>query len=194
MNNNKKKSSTRSEDRILIFILKLSRVMTWILGVFKLPGTGPIGLYNPLLLKLERVYKTRGAVGLINYVKGVRSNLLNYLSGNKDRVSGIELTNDGFPRILVPVFDKYRDGIFPTSRLQIVFTILYSTRALNLGKKADINPITSAGVILPTDIGKYANSFWKELGYRPSTKKVPKSLNFKAFHFTTKSGPNGHAL
>jgi hypothetical protein len=49
-------------------------------------------------------------------------------------------------------------------------------------------------VNLPTDIGKYSVSFWKELGYRSSTTSIPRSLNFKAYHFTTKGGPNGHAL
>jgi len=33
-----------------------------------------------------------------------------------------------------------------------------------------------------------------ELGYKPSLRFVPKGLNFKAWHMTTKSGPNGHAL
>lgn len=194
MNNKKVKQKTRSNDRILRFIIKLSRVITWILGAFKLPGTGPMELYQPLLTKLERVYKTRGERGLIDYVKGVRTNLLNYLSGSLDRVSGIEATKDGFPRILVPVFGKSSTREFPVAKLQIVFTILYSTRALKLGRVPDIKPITSAGEILPTGIGMYVVSFWKELGYRPSTKKVPKSLNFKAYHFTTKNGPNGHAL
>lgn len=194
MNNKKNKTNIRSKDRTLKFILKLSRVMIWILAVFKLAGPGPIELYQPLLSKLERVYKTRGERGLVDYVKGVRTNLLNYLSGNSIRVLGIEQTKDSFPRILVPVFGKDKVRKFPAARLQIVFTILYSTRALKLGRVPDIKPITSAGENLPTDIGMFAVSFWKELGYRPSTKRVPKSLNFKAYHFTTKNGPNGHAL
>jgi len=194
MNNKIINKNKKSQDLTLKFIKKLSRVMNWILQGFKLEGTGPISLYKPLLSKLERVYITRGADGLINYVKAVRTNLLNYLSGNKDRVLGIEMTKDGFPRILVPLFSEYKKDIFPVARLQIVLTILYSTRALKLGREPDISPITSAGVILPTGIGKYARSFWKELGYTPSTKTVPISLQFKNYHFTTKSGPNGHAL
>jgi len=190
----KNNTSSKRRDKILKFISKVSRIITWILVAFKLQGAGPIKLYIPLLTELERVFKTRGEVGLITYVKAIRTNLLNYLSGNTVRVKGVEMTKDGFPRILVPIFDKYKYGEFPVSRLQVVLSILYSTRALNLGKKPDIKPITSAGVILPTGIDKYTVSFWKELGYRPSTKKVPKSLNFKAYHFTTKSGPNGHAL
>jgi len=194
MNNKKYKQNKKSKDLILKFIKKLSRVMNWILQGFKLEGTGPILLYKPLLSKLERVYITRGADGLVNYVKAVRTNLLNYLSGNKDRVLGIEMTKDGFPRILVPLFSEYKKDIFPVARLQIVLTILYSTRALKLGREPDIKPITSAGLVLPTGIGKYSRSFWKEIGYKPNTRTVPKSLYFQEYHFTTKSGPNGHAL
>jgi len=39
----------------------------------------------------------------------------------------------------------------------------------------------------------FAGSFWKTLGYSHS-ESVPKALDWKSYHFTTKSGPNGHAL
>lgn len=41
--------------------------------------------------------------------------------------------------------------------------------------------------------GRYLKSFWRELGYSPS-RVVPRSVLWKKFHFTTKNGPNGHAL
>lgn len=181
------------KDKVLNFFQKLSRQVAWILEVFKTQVAGTVKEYSPLLLKLERVYKTRGQSEMINYIKSLRTALLNYLSGNKTRVKGIKLTKQGVPKILVPLLKLDSYGESPIERLRIILTILYSTRALNLGTNPDTSSITSVGVSLPTDIMKYGKSFWRELGYRPS-QTVPKSLNFKAYHFSTKSGPNGHAL
>lgn len=38
-------------------------------------------------------------------------------------------------------------------------------------------------------------AFWKALGYWSNgIPKVPKECRFSSYHFTTKNGPNGHAL
>lgn len=154
-----KTKNRKRMDKTKQFILKVSRVITWVLIGFILPDSGSKVLYDPLLLQLEHVYLTRGQEGLILYVKSLRTNLLNYLSGNPAKVEGIRLTKDGIPKILEPLIRESSFGKFPAARLQIILTILYSTRALKLGKEPDTSPITSAGVNLPTDIGKYSVSF-----------------------------------
>jgi hypothetical protein len=45
----------------------------------------------------------------------------------------------------------------------------------------------------PIQVGKWIPAFWRALGYRPRG-VVPGSVRFKSYHFTTKAGPNGHAL
>jgi hypothetical protein len=37
-------------------------------------------------------------------------------------------------------------------------------------------------------------AFWVALGYRVGTNVLPKSLEWKKFHFSSKAGPIGHAL
>lgn len=56
--------------------------------------------FTPFLLKLDWVLSTRGAPGLIIFVKSVRAQLLNYLSGNQERVKELRLTSDGIPKCL----------------------------------------------------------------------------------------------
>jgi hypothetical protein len=189
-----KRKNINYKDKTLQYIKKLDKVITWILEGFILPDSGSRKLYIPLLNQLERVYSTRGEAGLISYTKSLRTSLLNYLSGNLVKVKGVRITKDGIPRVLVPLILESSYGKFPASRLQIILTILFSTRGLKLGRIADLTPIISPGETLPENIGKYSHSFWKELGYRSNTQKVPRSLNFKSYHFTTKAGPNGHAL
>jgi len=77
--------------------------------------------------------------------------------------------------------------------LPFLSTILFATRALNLGRIPDFSTITGASnVSIPFD-GRFLKDFWAELGYFPA-KGLPKSLNWKSFHMTTKSGPNSSLL
>lgn len=171
----------------------LPKVLCWIRAGFNLPGVRPSGEFEFLLRKLELVSKTRGQVYALQYMKDVRLVLMSYLSGSPCRVPGVRSTKDGIPLILGPLVDNIRRGASPAT-LQMLTTILYSTRALSTGRQPDITPIISPhSVTVADDFGKYAKSFWKELGYLPS-QQVPKSLLFKRYHLTTKQGPNGQAL
>jgi len=129
---------------------------------------------------------------MISLVKAMRSDVLSYLSGNPSRSGRVRLTRDGLPTHLGPLVNKLRDGSLLSKRF--VLTVLFATRALRAGKTPDTNPITD-----PLDKGAsiietvYAADFWRELGYHHPG-RIPRSLKFKRFHFTTKTGPNGHAL
>jgi hypothetical protein len=74
--------------------------------------------------------------------------------------------------------------------LRLVITILNMTRALNLGREPDFEPIIGANLYkLPSDIDAKVFLFWKELGYNRITKSVPKSLQWSAYHQSSKVSP-----
>jgi hypothetical protein len=180
---------------IRLFQLTLSTV-SWIQRVFTLNEIRPIGEFRYLTDAFLRVGNTRGSTFLIEYIKKVRLALLLFLSGEfpSKKVSGVRVTYDGVPLILGPFIKEIRRGASP-DLLRLLNTILYCTRALNLGRNPDVSPIVGPPLNerLPT-WGNSVSLFWKELGYRPFKGHTPGSLEFKKFHFTSKSGPNGHAL
>jgi len=182
--------------RILQLFQLTLKTIGWIQRVFTLNEIRPIGEFRYLTEALLRVGNTRGLYFLIEYIKNVRVALLLHLSGEypSKRVQGVRVTHDGVPLVLGPLIKYCRRGHSPVI-LRIVNTILFSTRALNLGKEPDISPIVGPALSdrLPT-WGKSVSLFWKELGYRPFKGHTPGSLRFKQYHFTSKSGPNGHAL
>lgn len=181
--------------RILrLFQLTLS-VISWIQRVFTLDEIRPIREFRYLTDSLCRVGNTRGSVFLIKYIKDVRSALLLYLSGEypSKRVGGVRVTHDGVPLILGPFIKEIRKGSSP-ALLRMINTILFSTRALNLGRDPDISPIVGPALGSIPTWGNSVSRFWKELGYRPLKGHTPGRLGFKRYHFTSKSGPNGHAL
>lgn len=179
-------------------LLSLTRkVVSWLLASFELPGSGSLQVYLPLLEKMEVVLSSRGVSGLIDYVKKVRTQLLIYLSEDKDKsVEGISLDKRGLPRVLGRMKRHCgNDGTLKHTVLQVIFTILYSTRALKSNKKPDISTITTPSKARSLSIGRYTCDFWRELDVRSHhLGKIPKRLWWKEYHISTKQGPNGHAL
>jgi len=151
-----------------------------------------LGKYNALISNIQKVFDSRGPEAGLTYVKAVRVNFSNYLSGNPERAPGVRCTSDGIPLVLSPWLSDIRQGSSPAV-LRTIMTILYSTRALNLGVITDTKTITEPTNVVSPDISKFSKDFWRELGYKPSM-AVPSALMWKKFHFSTKSGPNGHAL
>jgi hypothetical protein len=183
------------QNKIIILFQLTLKLVSWIHQVFKLSDIRPYREYQILVDSLLRINKTRGPVFLIKYIKSTRQALNIHLSGEfpVKRIPGVRVTSDGIPLILGPLIGPVRRGQSPAT-LQIVNTILYSTRALNLEAIPDTSSITSPpkGDLLV--IKQYQRQFWKELGYRSNGHHTPRSLWFKQYHLTTKTGPNGHAL
>lgn len=124
----------------------------------------------------------------------MRTGLLAYLSGKPVRLKGVKTTRDGLPSILGSLIPHIRREASPDF-LRMLTTILWSSRALSLGKSPDISPITLGPKCgYPSGLGRYARDFWRTIDYNPSRSYVPRSLRFSQFHMTTKQGPNGHAL
>lgn len=145
-----------------------------------------------VLRKIFVVYETRGKLECIRYTKGLRLQMIKYL---------FSLSGDGvnpfLPKILKP-FKSYindKDIDYPLARL--ILSCLYITRFIRLKPKPSHKSITQSpgytgsSELLRNDIVK----FLKDLGISGNQiGRVPKSLRFKNFHMTSKSGPNGHAL
>jgi hypothetical protein len=117
---------------------------------------------------------------------------MNYLSGNPLRDPIAKCTSDGIPIILQGLIPLIRGRSYLV--IAMVFTVLFSTRSLKAGTIPDLTSVTQPFNGKYTDIVKYGNDFWKELGYRPAIHRRPKVLipNMKSYRVS--SGPNGHAL
>jgi len=178
--------------RIFPLFKLVPKVISWIHQVFNLSETQPLGKYLTLIKNIEKIFRTRGPLAGLTFVKSVRVNLMNYWSGNSLRAPGVRCTKDGIPLILSPFINEIRRG-GPRAVLQVLNTVLFMTRALNLGVHPDTRPITEPTNVVSPDLSKYMKDFWRELGYKPSM-AVPNALRWKRFHLSTKTGPNGHAL
>nr|UPW42271.1 MAG: putative RNA dependent RNA polymerase [Heilongjiang mito-like virus 10] len=170
------------------------KVLGWMRSEFYTPkATGPMSDYLYLISHLKKIQSSRGPEASFAYAKLARGALLGYLSGNPERFEGIRCTKDGIPLCLGPLIQKVREASSPVI-LQMILTILYAPRALNLGKVPDFHPITEPPLGSISNIGMFAGSFWRDLGYTLSGGSIPRSLLWKSFHFSTKAGPQGHAL
>lgn len=169
--------------------------LLWGRRVFILSSSWPHSRISQLCTRFLELEKERGSLATIKYIKGCRTAFLAYLSGKPVKVAGVRLTSDGLPKVLGPLIPYLRSAQPPVDLLRFVRTVLWRPRCLALGRVPDITPIVRGPKVrYPNTFGKYRFDFWRELGYRPSRTNYPGRLKFKGFHFTTKSGPNGHRL
>lgn len=189
MKNNKNKLKRK----VLPFPSKfLSSSITWLGKLMKISNT-ELKFLLQVLLKIARVHDTRGKSECIKYSKHLRSSLINYL-----------LSEDGvqnyLPKPLLPFKSRFRlseNWNYPLIRL--VLSVTYSSRLLRLKENPNFESIeTRPGYTgNPLSLESEIRDFLKKgLGVNPRHfGRVPKSLRFKKFHMTSKSGPTGyHAL
>lgn len=86
------------------------------------------------------MYRTRGLNAGIAYQKAVRTAVMNYLSGNPLRPSGVRCTTSGIPVCLGPLGYKLEGQDFQF--LQILTSVLFSSRALTTKAQLKLDPIT----------------------------------------------------
>lgn len=68
------------------------------------------------------------------------------------------------------------------------------TRSLKLPVTPDLRPIiTPALSVVTNDYAQYIPGFWRRLGFRRGG-HVPSKVRFERFHYSSKRGPNGHAM
>ncbi|AZT88622.1 RNA-dependent RNA polymerase [Loramyces juncicola mitovirus 1] len=174
---------------IFLFTIK---VVTW-LSLIRSRSDQPLPLSSlvKLLEKLDLILRSRGLIYTIKYVKALRGNFLNYLSGNVVRDPISKCTKDGLPIILGDLMPHVRRG--DNQVIAFLLTILYATRTLKFQKEVDTSSITQPWKGDVTNLLMWSSSFWKELGYSPAT-NTPRSLRANTKYFSLKRGPNGHAL
>jgi len=175
-----------------IDITKFAKVVTWLCLTFKSDVTMPVNHLVSLVSVLERVQENRGTRGLISFNKSMRSNLLNYLSGNPLRDRETAVTEDGVPVLLGNLIPYIRGRQYKV--ISVVLTILYCTRSLKTKPEPDFEPIVAPFKGDLSNVSMFASAFWKELGYRPQVQLSRALKNCNLETYSTKKGPNGHAL
>lgn len=151
-------------------------------------------LSRSILLKVHLVLRTRGILEAIAFCKKWRSSVIQWLATLE--CLSVEARSRSNPRLLPRqlrflVYSKDID--YPIIRL--ILTALYISRNWSLPVKPNIDSITGPPKVegATSEIGKYVFDFWKSLGHRGEV-QIPRSVYWRKFHLTTKSGPNGHAL
>lgn len=167
------------------------KVVTWILTCFDKQGTVPLESLSMLIHRLSKIWQTRGTEFMILYYKDARGNLMNYLSGNPERLLLCKTTKDGIPLILGDLIPLVRGRSYLA--IAMIYTVLFSTRSLKTGKVPNVESIVAPYTGDLNDISRHMSQFWKDLGYRYSS-KVPKYLESDLKMYRSKAGPNGHAL
>jgi len=152
----------------------------------------PLNRLLSLNTSILQLIQARGEREALIYIKALRSDLINYLSGNVIKSGKVRLTGDGIPVFLGDLIPFVRSKSYRV--IAMICTILWATRALSLGSKQDISSIVDPSKEVTNNIFMFAGSFWRELGYKPAILVTPKVLEAKLEKFRSKSGPNGHAL
>jgi len=118
----------------------LIKVIHWILLSFKWESKSiPVQHLVILVEKLSKVQKSRGTLYLITYIKAIRANFLNYLSGNPKRDPLSACTVDGIPKALGGLIPLVRGKSYLA--ITMILTILMSTRSLKLKPTPNLDTI-----------------------------------------------------
>lgn len=180
------------------FMAYVFRVISW-LSTYFIVDSQTKSEIRKLCEYLSGIAKDRGIPGFVAYLKATRQALFLYLSGESlvKRTSGVSLDNQGFPKSLSPFKEIIQqEGPYRQMTLRFLTTVLASTRALKKITRPDLEPIRSPRVVVPSDRSLPSPvTFWKELGFKQWFKESsPRTVHFRDYHFSTKSGPNGPAL
>lgn len=166
-------------------------VVKWLARTFYGPGQR-FDLARSILQRYHVMHKTRGVVEAIRFCKEARSSLLEWLATLEDlSLKSRSKSKDLLPKILRPLAHM-SDVDYPFIRL--VFSALYVSRG------EEVPPVINvANIIGPPKhkgighIFVYTHDFWDALGVHLRDKN-PRSVYWKKFHLSTKSGPNGQSL
>lgn len=144
--------------------------------------------------KILSIMETRGKPEAIRYTKDLRLKFLkSILSMNQEFEIKDQLW---LPKILRPGIKMIQEKkSYPLIRL--IFSALYITRMIKLEGDISTETIETGPTYsgTPSSLRPMIELFLKDLGVNPRHfGKIPKALQFKEFHMTSKSGPNGHAL
>jgi len=145
--------------------------------------------------KILTVASSRGKAEAIRYTKDLRLKFTKIIL-SIDPVDFKRRDQLRFPKILRPIVQHIEDSkSYPFIRL--IFSSLYVSRMFRLDSDISFNTIEEEPSYTGNldSIDDDVRQFLKILGANPEHfGQIPKSLRFKEFHMSSKSGPNGHAL
>lgn len=136
---------------------KLIRVLNWILVSFQKPGSVPMEALERFVQRLERIYVSRGIGFYINFSKSCRNSLMGHLSCNKDKNPLCRTTKDNIPLILGDLIPLVRRRSYLA--IAMIYTVLYATRSLKIGKDPSLLSITQPRLRDVPDLSKHMSSF-----------------------------------
>lgn len=171
------------------------RMISWLECNFTC--TGLLNRAHWLLDKFFRILRTRGKTQAIKYCKELRGSLIKTISqcSYQMLLSKDQLENISFHRDL-----KFLKKYIPTKGyplIRLILSTLYISRILRGDgipsfSSIELGPEFSG---TPDSLKKMMKPFLSRLGLNPNYfGSKSRQLNFKDFHMTSKSGPNGHAL
>lgn len=121
------------------FFLFVFKVVTWICSHSDMRQSIPLHMFRKLCDRLHVVYTSRGLIFLIKYVKSLRCNTMNYLSGNPYRDSLSKCTKDGIPVFFGDLIPMIRSG--SNREIALILTVLFSTRSFKQKPSPDFSSI-----------------------------------------------------
>lgn len=141
-----------------------------------------------LVLKIFKIKRSRGTKEAIRYCKERRAFLFRLLSLN----SKLDFSSDlQFPKDLKFLKTK---GSITVPYIKLLLTVFSISRAFRIKAEPSFQTIKGPSTMKEYPFKKEDfDQFWYTLGYSKKLKPGGK-LNFKRFHKTSRSGPNGQAL
>jgi len=172
-----------------------SKLIKWLANNLTMSSCMELTMCLRVTDKIFTILNTRGKTQAIKYCKDLRLVFINHIFDMDDEFNPGCTTN--IPKILRPIIRHIKKKPnYPFIRL--VNSCLYITRFIRLEPTPNHLSIEERPGYTgdPQDLSGEMLLFLKELGVntKESLGKIPKSLRFKDFHMTSKSGPNGHAL
>jgi len=127
----KNKRAASGAAAVTLYDVLLPKVLTWLLIACKGHKGLNLSELQPLLTSLSSVFSTRGLTCGFTFVKSVRGNFFNFLSGNKEVIPGVKLFASGIPRCFGTLLArKLEQQQVPTFGLQLIVTVLMASRGL----------------------------------------------------------------
>lgn len=144
---------------------------------------------------LLKICETRGLKAGIKYAKDTRSCVMTWLFDprpSKYALASFKVRKrNGIPLCLgKPLRDLMQSRNIPVIRY--VMTLVNITKSLRFGRVPDYTPITSSQGHINHYFTHYADKYLDDFISELNIKSF--DYEWKEFHFTSKSGPNGHAL
>lgn len=153
---------------------------------------------------LEGILQTRGKEECIRIAKAMRLFIFRIVADEFEghKLEEILVTTD-LPKLYKGILSNIQDDHRDLDFIRILLTVFYTTRYLNVSPKVQLSTIEESykgtedisSSTFERFIDSKARSFWRIILRKRTWEPKPfNALEFKAYHLTTKAGPNGHAL